>query len=136
MARIVQLSEASSLALHAMIYLATEERASISVKECSAALGASEAHMAKVVQHLSKAGLVNTTRGAKGGVSLARRPEEITYLEIYEVMEGRLVSERCLLRDEGKCPFASCIFGDALEKMAGEIRQKFAETYLSDNLRA
>ena len=133
MAKIIQLSEASSLALHAMILLSEEKNRPLPVKEIAARISASEAHLAKVVQQLSKAGLVSTARGPKGGVMLAKRPEEVTYLEIYEAIEGQLQSGKCMMYQDGKCPFETCIFGSLLEGMTEEIRAKFAETRLSDH---
>ena len=45
--------------------------------------------LAKIISQLSIAGLIHTSRGARGGVSLARQPEEIHG-------PGRLRMERCL----------------------------------------
>lgn len=132
MSRFVQLSEAASLALHAMILMAGEREKMRSVKEIALVLHASEAHMAKVVQRLSKAGLVNTARGPGGGVILGRNPDDITFLEIFEAIEGPLDSCPCMLSRENACPFDSCIFSGALERATDEIREKFAVTRLSD----
>ena len=48
-----------------------------------------EAYMAKQMQKLSAAGLVETRRGRKGGYALARPADRITLLEITEAVEGR-----------------------------------------------
>lgn len=132
MSRFVQLSEAASLALHAMILMAEESGKMRSVKEIALILNASEAHMAKVVQRLSKVGLVSTTRGPGGGVVLGKQPSDITFLDIFEAIEGPLDTCPCMLNKEGLCPFDSCIFSGALERATGEIREKFAATRLSD----
>jgi Rrf2 family protein len=42
---------------------------------------------------LRRAGLLHSQRGVKGGYSLARSPEEVTVLEIVELLEGDLASE-------------------------------------------
>lgn len=136
MSKFVQLSEAASLALHAMILMAEEPEKTRSVKEIALILSASEAHMAKVVQRLSKVGLVNTTRGPGGGVVLGRGANDITFLEIFEAIEGPLDTCPCMLSKEGLCPFDGCIFSGALERATTEIRKKFAETSLSDYWRA
>lgn len=133
MSKIVQLSEASSLGLHATILLA-REGGTISIGRMAGSLGASEAHLAKVVQQLAKAGLVRTTRGPKGGVCLARSPEEISYLEVYEAIEGKLTTADCILHSSGRCPFSSCIFGGMLCRMVGEIRERFSKTPLSEGI--
>ncbi len=54
--------------------------------------------LTKVIAHLVRAGLVATSRGMGGGISLTRSPEEITLLEILEAVEGPITLNRCLLR--------------------------------------
>ena len=135
MSRIIQLSEASSIVLHTMILLAGEFEETKSAREIAEVLNISEAHLAKVIQQLARAGLVLTARGPKGGVRLAREPDDITFLEIYETIDGKLAGEHCLLHTEGGCPFRDCIFGDVLDRMSAEIREKFANTTLETHRR-
>lgn len=54
-----------------------------------------EAYMAKQMQKLSAAGLVETRRGPKGGYALARPAAAITLLEITEAVDGREKHFRC-----------------------------------------
>lgn len=54
--------------------------------------------LTKVIAQLVHAGLVTTSRGMGGGVSLTRSPEEITLLDILEAVEGPITLNRCLLR--------------------------------------
>ena len=69
--------------------------------------------LTKVISHLATAGLVVTSRGMGGGVTLARSPEEITLLQIVEAMEGPLLLSYCLQRS-GTCEFEpGCAIHDA-----------------------
>ena len=63
--------------------------------------------LAKIVSQLSVAGLLQTSRGARGGVSLARSPEEISLLEVVEAIDGPIYLNECVA-DRG----ANCIFGE------------------------
>ena len=47
--------------------------------------------LAKIISQLSIAGLIHTSRGARGGVSLARPPEAISVLEVVEAIDGPLM---------------------------------------------
>lgn len=58
--------------------------------------------LTKVISRLATAGLVTTSRGMGGGVSLARPPEEITLLRVVEAVDGPIVLNHCLLR-AGSC---------------------------------
>jgi Rrf2 family cysteine metabolism transcriptional repressor len=42
---------------------------------------------------LRRAGILQSQRGVKGGYSFARRPEEVTVLEVVEALEGPLGGE-------------------------------------------
>jgi len=60
------------------------------------------AYFTKVVQALVRAGYLRTLRGARGGIQLARDPEEITLRQLIEAIEGPIRLNRCLLR-AGEC---------------------------------
>ena len=62
--------------------------------------------LAKIISQLSVAGVVNTSRGARGGVSLARPASEITLLEVVEAIDGPITLNDCVLDPD------SCAFGD------------------------
>jgi len=54
--------------------------------------------LTKVISRLAMAGLVTTSRGMGGGVSLGRPAEEINLLQIIEAVDGPIILNRCLLR--------------------------------------
>ena len=62
--------------------------------------------LAKIVSQLSVAGLLQTSRGARGGVSLARPPEQISMLEVVEAIDGPILLNECV------SPNGVCVFGD------------------------
>ncbi len=126
-----KISEATSLAMHTMALLASEPKKIISVKESASFLNVSEAHLAKVLQRLSQAGYVNSKRGPKGGFLLVKSPDEVTLLDIYELIEGKIEERDCLL-DHPICRNGSCLFGDGLRKMNREIKEHLSKTTLSE----
>ncbi len=130
-ARIVKLSEAASLALHTSILLARPGNEPQTVHALAESTGASEAHLAKVVQRLARAGILRTTRGPRGGVTLARAAGEISFLEIFEAIEGPAESSGCVL-GRAVCCVPGCLFGGVLERADRLIRDSFAETTLAD----
>ena len=132
MSNIIKFSDASNLALHSMAYLVSYGNGrTASVKEIAEKFDASEAHLSKVIQRLSHSGLVKTQRGPGGGVTLAKKPEKITLLEIYESIEGPLSTDACLL-GKSSCRLGCCILGETLEIMGRQFRAKLAGTKLSD----
>ena len=130
MENILRISDAASLALHTMVLLAATQDEVVSNKDIANTLRASEAHLSKVLQRLAKAGLVKSTRGPHGGFRIAKEPSEITLLDIYEAIEGPLISSSCLLVSP-VCIDNKCILGSLLKTMNGRIRQQLAGTRLA-----
>jgi Rrf2 family protein len=97
MTGMLHISDAASLALHAMVLIAGKPDTLVSTHEIAEQLGVSENHLAKVRQTLSRAGLVESTRGPHGGFRLAKSAAEITLLDVYEAVEGPIRPTSCLL---------------------------------------
>jgi len=60
--------------------------------------------LAKIISQLSVAGLLHTSRGARGGVRLAREPKDISLLEVIEAIDGPILLNECV-RGTGVCSF-------------------------------
>lgn len=130
MSSVLKISEATSLALHSMVLLSVGPQESLSTWEMAGILKASEAHLAKVLQRLSKQGLVRSVRGPRGGFVLGRSADDITLLEVYEAVEGPLASGDCLL-DTPVCG-GECILGDLLHSVNGQVRDYLSQKRISD----
>ena len=65
----------------------------------------SEKFLSRIVIPLRERGLLRSVRGSVGGFRLAKRPEEITLLEIVTAMQGPLAILDCL-GPGGGCPRA------------------------------
>lgn len=62
------------------------------------------AYLAKQMQLLRRAGIVEAVRGKGGGYRLARSPDDITLLDIVRAIEGPMPAFRCTeIRQNGPC---------------------------------
>ncbi len=86
------------------------------ISEIAEAEGVPETYLAKIFQDLAKAGLVRSHRGARGGFTLARSPNDITLRQIIEAIEGPVALNRCLDPREGCANSATCPVHTALAK--------------------
>ncbi len=132
---IVKISEAASLALHTMALLASEAEGPIRVTDMARTFDVSEAHLAKVLQRLARAGLVNGTRGPHGGFTLPKGGDRVTLLRVYEAIEGPLEASRCLLT-RPVCDGKRCMMGGTIRQLNEALRRKLAGTRLRDLARA
>lgn len=71
--------------------------------DLSHSTGVPRAYLAKIIQILSRASLVQTRQGPMGGVSLLQYPATITLRQMVETVEGPIYLNRCLVRP-GECP--------------------------------
>jgi Rrf2 family protein len=131
MSRVLKVSEAASLALHAVVLLAERPERTLSTREIASVLHVSEFHLSKVLQRLSKAGLVSAVRGPRGGFLLGKDPEKITLLEVYEEIEGPLLASDCLMSTR-ICRGKRCILGGLLKMVNKEVRNYLSRTNLSE----
>lgn len=121
MAKIVSLSEAASIALHSMILVGRSKKASINVDEIAEICGSSRHHVAKVMQRLAKEGFVGSFRGPNGGFFLQKPSEEITLLEIYESIEGKVTASECPM-DKQVCNFDKCFMNNITRDLTFQFR--------------
>jgi len=115
------MSEAASIALHGVILIAREKQG-MNVVRIAESTSTSRHHVAKVMQRLVKSGYLVSHRGPRGGFELKKKPEEITFLEIYETIEGTIEINTCPM-DKPVCPFDKCILNNVTSKMSKEFRE-------------
>src|SRR5690349_14540938 len=93
----MQLTRQADYAVRAMQYLAEQPPAArLTTAEIGAAQQIPVAFLTKIMAQLAAAGLVASTRGARGGVALARAPETISLLAVIEAIEGPLRLNVCI----------------------------------------
>ena len=104
----MQITRQADYALRAMLYLAQlEPNQRAATSQIADVQRIPPSFLAKIISQLSIAGLIHTSRGARGGVSLARTPEAISVLEVVEAIDGPIALNEC-----SQTPSA-CPFGDA-----------------------
>jgi len=114
MAKVVTISEAASLAFHAIVLIAGADKL-VNVNQIAEATASSKNHLAKVMQRLVKSGLVSSTRGPAGGFVLKKPASDINLYDVYYAVEGPIELQDCPL-DRPICPFDKCIMGGTIHK--------------------
>jgi len=93
----MQITRQADYAVRAMVYLTQlgpESRAATSQIAQEKCIPPS--FLAKIVSQLSVAGLLQTSRGARGGVALAKSPEAISLLDVVEAIDGPIQLNECV----------------------------------------
>mgnify|MGYP001096713601 FL=1 len=82
--------------LIAILYLARKRPEELTqIHEIASHCRLPEPFLAQILRLLVRGGLVQSRKGVHGGFSLARLPEEITFLEVLEALEGPVAVNRC-----------------------------------------
>lgn len=90
----------------------------------------SEKYLGQLALTLKKAGLINSTRGAHGGYSLAKAPEDIALADVLYAVEGNIDVVECVSAPEVCNRLNSCVTRD----IWGEISDKIANVLQSITL--
>ena len=91
--------------------------------------------LAKIISQLSIAGLLHTSRGARGGVTLARDMHDISMLDVVEAIDGPILLNDCVgdpgdCEFEGQCPLHN-IWDDAQKTLVKRLRGTTFDTLVA-----
>lgn len=134
----MQITRQADYAVRAVLYLAQlgdNQRAATS--QIAEDQQIPPSFLAKIVSQLSVAGLLQTSRGARGGVSLARSPEEISLLEVVEAIDGPITLNECVMNG-GVCVFGdTCpmrpIWCEAQQELVGKLESTTFDRFVNGN---
>jgi Rrf2 family protein len=95
----MKVKKSTAYALHALMYMV---RHSTQLPATTATIAKAEGipsdYLAKIFQQLTKAHLIKAVKNRNRGYVFAKPPEEISLLELFEVIEGGSLFEDCFLR--------------------------------------
>lgn len=127
------LSQTVEYALRAVVHLADTAPEPRTTDQIAAATRVPKPYLSKVLQALARAKIVNSRRGAGGGVTLAKAPAKLTILEVVNALEPLPRIRSCPLglaaHGVRLCPLHRRL-DDAYEVM----ERAFAETTLAEIL--
>jgi Rrf2 family protein len=123
----MQITRQADYAVRAVLYLARMEP----TQRAATSQVAQEQHippsfLAKIISQLSIAGLLHTSRGARGGVTLAREPKDVTLLEVIEAIDGPIMLNECVSENsvctfDDECPLRP-VWCEAQEELVNRLK--------------
>lgn len=120
------------------MYISEDSQKTYRVGEISDVKLIPKSFLAKILQKLVKAGVVESIRGAKGGFRLVRKPSEITIFDIIEIMEGPIIMNSCAM-DKASCDLSNTcsihpVWVDIRKKIVKQLKEtNFKDLTYSDN---
>jgi Rrf2 family protein len=133
----MQITRQADYAVRAVLYLAKNGEQRAATSQVAQEQRIPPSFLAKIISQLSIAGLLHTSRGARGGVTLAREPQEISLLEVIEAIDGPIqlnecVGESSICTFDNDCPLRP-VWCEAQEELVKKLKQTNFAQLLSQN---
>jgi Rrf2 family nitric oxide-sensitive transcriptional repressor len=122
----MRLTSFTDFGLRMLMRMAGDPARAFSTAELAGELGLSRNHLAKIMQHLSRAGLIDTRRGGGGGAVLARPAAAIRLGDIVRLLEAGQPLVDCFAPNGNTCSI------DGRCRLKARLRS--AETAFLDDL--
>lgn len=115
----MRLADYTDYSLRVLMYCATHPERRITIADLAEDLELSKNHLMKIVNDLSRRGLLLTTRGRGGGLRLAGDPREMRIGDIVRGTESDFRLVECFGEGIPRCTLSACrlksVFADALQ---------------------
>ena len=122
-------------AVRALCYIAEQKQEVVSGDRLIKFLEMPRSFLRKILQTLTKAGLLNSSKGKDGGFSLAVSPEKITLIEVMKIFQGPIkLSEHKFKKSD--CPHIDdCLLKKKTDEIEKEVIAKLKAITISSILK-
>lgn len=137
----VRMNQGVEWSMHVLLSLAwVDDGTPVPTADLAASYALPVAYLNKQLQKLARAGLVESFPGARGGYLLARRPEDITLMDVVAAIEGRDPAFQCteirrqgMGRDAPSSAFRrKCAVDAAMQQAELQWRRALTERTIAD----
>ncbi|WP_208559936.1 RrF2 family transcriptional regulator [Marinilactibacillus kalidii] len=130
----MKFSKATNYALHSMLHLAMESTdEAIGVEELASRQKLSPTYLSKILTKLSKAGLIESSPGVKGGYRLMQSPEDCSFLDIIQATEGYESLLNCTMSHDRKWN-RTCLIEQTMAEVEDKMKEELNNRTIADLL--
>ena len=128
----MKFSKSTELAIHGLWLLANKRPKLLLVSKMADAQNVSESYLAKIFQKLARKGLVRSTRGKRGGFTLAQEPGEISVADVVRAVEANESLYDCMDVGRGCRGRTSCLLREVFDQAERQMYSALENTSLAD----
>lgn len=130
----MRLTRECDYAFVVLVFLSEQERTrTVSCDEIAGLLRIPPDFLAKILQKLSRAGLVGSKQGPHGGYSLARSPSEITFTDVFRAIDDPVRLVECAELERCRCPRLSiCDIVETMQALHQKVLAGFDKVTVAD----
>lgn len=129
----MKISTRTRYGIRALLELAENEgNGPLQIKAIAKDQDISIKYLEQLMYMLRSGGFVRSIRGSKGGYVLAKAPERINLLEVFNCLEGKFVAVECL-EDKSLCSRADgCVTRELWLEVQNAVREELGSVTLAD----
>ena len=101
-------------------------------RDCHSSKGCRKKFLEKIIQDLIRGGLIKSKRGACGGYTLARSPDEISFYEVIEALEGPIAVNACMDQHMSCEQLPRCSMVNVWSEVQRKVTEVFTSTTIAD----
>ncbi|MEZ4810808.1 MAG: Rrf2 family transcriptional regulator [Allomuricauda sp.] len=128
------LSNSAKYALNAVLYLSlhSNEEKKLMTKDLSDKINVPKPYLAKILQDLSRHGIISSTKGPKGGFYLNDDNRRLSLIEVVQVIDGKQRINSCVLGFEACDNENPCVLHHIVGRANTEFMKNLQETTIED----
>ncbi len=111
-------------AVRCVLLLSKEPQRIVSANEISKSMAIPRSFLSKILQRLSKKGIVKSTQGKSGGFQLAKKPGEINLLQVIEAIQGPSAMSACAIDEKVCSRSGTCTVHPIWVKLREEVEKR------------
>ena len=130
---LMQIPRRVDYGLRAIIYLSTRDpQKCCSIAEIAREQNVPRKFLEKIIQDLMRRGLIRSKRGACGGYTLARLPDQISFYDVIEALEGPIAVNVCMNEELSCDQLPRCAMVGVWSEIQQKVTEVFTRTTLAD----
>jgi Rrf2 family protein len=134
---LMQIPRRVDYGLRAVIYLSNQDpEKCCSIAEIAKQQGMPRKFLEKIIQDLTRSGLIKSKRGSCGGYALARPAEAVSFFDVIQAIEGPLAVNACLDVHLGCDQLPHCTMAGVWSDVQRKITEVLTQTTIADLTRA
>jgi len=121
------LTKDTDYAVRALIALSRDKNAYISSRQIADRQRVPYRFLRRILQRLTKSGLVESRAGTGGGVRLAVDPSEVTIVDVVRICQGELELSQCMFRKRACENRATCALRQEIKRIETLVKAEFEQ---------
>lgn len=134
---LMQIPRRVDYGLRAVIYLSNQDpEKCCSITEIAKRQGMPRKFLEKIIQDLTRGGLIKSKRGSCGGYALARTADAISFFDVIQALEGPLAVNACMVEHLSCDQLTRCTMQSVWSDVQRKITEMLTQTTIADLTRA